>query len=475
MYLKSLELHGFKSFPNRTVLTFERGTTVIVGPNGSGKSNISDAMRWVLGELSSRNIRGTKMEDVIFGGTDQRRPMGYAEVSVTFDNTDKSQRIDSPYDEIKVTRRYYRTGDSEYLINGQQKRLRDITELFMNTGIGREGYSIVGQGRVAELLSKKSEDRRNVFEEAAGIAKYRHRKEDAEKRRRETHANMERVIDIFDELEKRLAPLTKDAEKARKYLDLYEKKKIADVSLWLYDTEKLRADLAKARDTYQLSTHELETVEASLASLNAQDERLFAQMESGRLASEQLLGSINDCRGRIHTLENDISVLDTEIRHKTDLLTTSRGRINEIVKAAKTLSGDTSEYDTKIKELREEMRRLSDERVGILADSQKLTQAIARIEKELETSLGALEKQQNAALDIKVNMDVLSRSRNEDGNRGEGITAAIAECEEAGKRLEGELTLCEKNVEGFTNRISEIEAALKGFDREIEDCRREKE
>ena len=475
MYLKSLELHGFKSFPNRTVLTFERGTTVIVGPNGSGKSNISDAMRWVLGELSSRNIRGTKMEDVIFGGTDQRRPMGYAEVSVTFDNTDKSQRVDSPYDEIKVTRRYYRTGDSEYLINGQQKRLRDITELFMNTGIGREGYSIVGQGRVAELLSKKSEDRRNVFEEAAGIAKYRHRKEDAEKRRRETHANMERVIDIFDELEKRLAPLTKDAEKARKYLDLYEKKKVADVSLWLYDTEKLRADLAKARDTYQLSTNELETIEASLASLNAQDERLFAQMESGRLASEQLLGKINDCRGRIHALENDISVLDTEIRHKTDLLATGRKRIDEIAKAAGTLSGNTSEYDSKIKDLREEMRRLSEERLGILADSQKLTQAIGRIEKELETSLASLEKQQNAALDIKVNMDVLLRSRSEAGNRGEGITAAIVECEETGKRLEDEVTLCERNVNGFTTRIAEIDTALKSFDRDVEECRREKE
>ncbi len=475
MYLKSLELHGFKSFPNRTVLTFERGTTVIVGPNGSGKSNISDAMRWVLGELSSRNIRGTKMEDVIFGGTDQRRPMGYAEVSVTFDNTDKSHRIDSPYDEIKVTRRYYRTGDSEYLINGQQKRLRDITELFMNTGIGREGYSIVGQGRVAELLSKKSEDRRNVFEEAAGIAKYRHRKEDAEKRRKETHANMERVIDIFDELEKRLAPLTKDAEKARKYLDLHEKKKIADVSLWLYDTEKLRSDLAKAKDTYQLSVHELETLEASLASLNAQDERLFSQMESGRLASEQLLGKINECRGRIHTLENDISVLDTEIRHKTDLMTGSRKRIDELARAASTLSGDTSGYDAKIKELREEMRGLSDERVGILADSQKLTQAIGRIEKELDASLVTLEKQQNAALDLKVNIDVLSRSRNEDGSRGDGITATISECEENGKRLEGEVALCEKNVEGFNQRVREIEAAIAGADREIEERRRERE
>ena len=156
MYLKSLELHGFKSFPNKTILTFEPGTTVIVGPNGSGKSNISDAMRWVLGEISSRNIRGTKMEDVIFGGTDLRRPMSFAEVSVTFDNSGAEHRIDSSYDEITVTRRYYRSGESEYMINRKNCRLRDIHELFMNTGVGREGYSIIGQGKIAEILSKTS-------------------------------------------------------------------------------------------------------------------------------------------------------------------------------------------------------------------------------------------------------------------------------------------------------------------------------
>ena len=475
MYLKSLELHGFKSFPNRTVLTFERGTTVIVGPNGSGKSNISDAMRWVLGELSSRNIRGTKMEDVIFGGTDLRRPMGYAEVSVVFDNTDKNHRIDSPYDEIKVTRRYYRTGDSEYLINGQQRRLRDITELFMNTGIGREGYSIVGQGRVAELLSRKSEDRRNVFEEAAGIAKFRHKKEDAEKRRRETQANMERVLDIYEELERQIAPLTRDAEKARTYLDLREKKKVADVSLWLYDTEKMRTDLAKARDTLALAQHELETVEESLTSLNAQDERLFSQMESGRLSSEQILGKINACRDRIHTLENEISVLDTEIRHKNDLVAAARQRVAEIDRVFGNLSGETSTYEEKIRTLTEELRHLSDERIGILADAQKVSQSIQRIEKELDTSLVNLEKQQNAALDLKVNIDVLTRARSEDGTRGETILASIAEAEETQTRLEAEVGLCEKNVAGYTAKIKEAETAAASCDGEIERVRAERE
>ncbi len=475
MYLKSLELHGFKSFPNRTVMTFERGTTVIVGPNGSGKSNISDAMRWVLGELSSRNIRGTKMEDVIFGGTDERRPMGYAEVSVTFDNTDKNHRIDSPYEEIKVTRRYYRTGDSEYLINGQQRRLRDITELFMNTGIGREGYSIVGQGRVAELLSKKSEDRRNVFEEAAGIAKFRHRKEDAEKRRRETHANMERVIDIFDELEKRIGPLTRDAEKARKYLDLREKKKVADVSLWLYDTEKLRADLQKAKDTYQLTQHELETVEESLNSLRTQDERLFSQMESSRLSSEQLLEKINEVRTRIHTLENEFTGLESEIRHKTDLVEVAKKRGTELARAIASLGSETGEYDEKIKELRHEQKTLSEERLGILADAQKVNQSIQRIEKELDNSLATLEKQQNAALDIKVNIDVLSRSRNEDGARRESLEKSLLEIEEAGRRLESEVTLCERNTAGYAARVKELADTAAALDDEIARCRRTRE
>ena len=198
MFLKTLELHGFKSFPNRTVLNFERGTTVVVGPNGSGKSNISDAMRWVLGELSSRNIRGTKMEDVIFGGTDDRRPMGFAEVSVTFDNTDKEHHsLNLPYDEVVVTRRYYRAGDSEYFINRKPCRLRDIYELFMNTGVGREGYSIIGQGRIAEILSRKSEDRRNFFEEAAGISKFRFKKQEGEKMLDDPETNKVRVRDIL--------------------------------------------------------------------------------------------------------------------------------------------------------------------------------------------------------------------------------------------------------------------------------------
>ena len=221
MYLKSLELHGFKSFPDRTLLKFNKGATVIVGPNGSGKSNITDAMRWVLGELSTKTLRGSKMEDVIFAGADDKKAMSFAEVSVTFDDSSEPRVLAAGYDEVTVTRRYYRSGESEYFINRRKVRLRDIYELFMNTGIGREGYSIVGQGRIAEILSKKSEERRGVFEESAGIARYRYQKTESEKKLAETEANMERVEDIESELAGRLGPLEKDAARARQYLELY--------------------------------------------------------------------------------------------------------------------------------------------------------------------------------------------------------------------------------------------------------------
>ncbi len=475
MYLKSLELHGFKSFPNRTLLTFERGSTVIVGPNGSGKSNISDAMRWVLGELSSRNIRGTKMEDVISGGTDSRNPMGFAEVSVTFDNTDKSHRIDSPYDEIKVTRRYYPSGDSEYLINGQKKRLRDITDLFMNTGIGREGYSIVGQGRVAELLSRKSEDRRNVFEEAAGIAKFRHRKEETERKRAQTHDNMERIIDIYDELAARLGPLTKDAEKAKKYRDLLEKKKEADVSLWLYDTQKNRNDLQKARDTFELSRKELETIDESIRSLQAQDQRLLEAMDGGRLASEQLLTRINEYRERMYACETELSRLDTDIQHKNELIGSAEKRIAEIEQAARKLSGEDGTYDADLKKIKAERDSLMEERLGVLADGQKVALAASKLSKELEDSLERLNRLQNDATDLKVNMDVLTRSREQDSTRGQSIEAAIRDGEAQEKELTDEVSRCEKNASGFTGRIAELEATAASCDEKAEACRLEKE
>ena len=231
MYLKSLELQGFKSFADKTVLEFKPGITAIIGPNGSGKSNIVDAIKWVLGEQSMKSLRGAKSEDVIFAGTQNRKSLGFAEVSMIIDNSDGQLPIE--YNEVTVTRRLYRTGETNYFINKVPCRLKDITELFMDTGIGKDGYSVIGQGRIEEILSNKSEDRRRIFEEAAGIVKYRARRDETEKKLEQTKVNLIRINDILSEISLNIEPLKNQAEKAKKYLDLREELKKIEIGLYL--------------------------------------------------------------------------------------------------------------------------------------------------------------------------------------------------------------------------------------------------
>ncbi len=324
--LKSLELQGFKSFPDRTKLNIDTGMTIVVGPNGSGKSNISDAIRWVLGELSSKNIRGTKMEDVIFAGTDARRPMGYAEVSLTFDNT-VGEQLPIDYDEVTVTRKYYRSGDSEYMINRKPVRLKDITELFMNTGLGKSGYSIIGQGRIAEIISKKSEDRRGIFEEAAGISKYRYKKNESERKLKDASENLDRVCDILSELEGRVEPLRRDSEKAKKYLELASQKKEADVSLWLYEIDSVRERNKKLQDDFSIAQHTLEMADDSIATLDQRSEKLTELLQENKLTSESIRRTLGKLSEEKHAYESgdllgkrDLSYLDSEkIRLETEI------------------------------------------------------------------------------------------------------------------------------------------------------------
>ena len=231
MRLTRLEIYGFKSFAKRTEIVFPQNVTGIVGPNGSGKSNIGDAVRWVLGEQSAKMLRGNSMADVIFNGTEKRKPLNYCEVTLVFDNTD--HQLKAPFDEVSITRRVYRSGDSEYLMNGSACRLKDIVDLFRDTGVGKEGYSIIGQGRIDDILSQRSEDRRAVFEEAAGISRFRSRKEEAEGRLKRADENLVRVIDVLEELESHLTPLKKQADMAREYLALTDTLKELDVRLFL--------------------------------------------------------------------------------------------------------------------------------------------------------------------------------------------------------------------------------------------------
>ena len=460
MYLKSLELHGFKSFPNRTVLTFERGATVIVGPNGSGKSNISDAMRWVLGELSSRNIRGTKMEDVLFGGTDERRPMGFAEVSVTFDNTDPEHRLDSQYDEVIVTRRYFRTGESEYLINRQPCRLRDIYELFMNTGVGREGYSIIGQGKIAEIISKKSDERRSIFEEAAGISKYRHRKEEAEKKLKATQENLDRVKDILSEIENTIGPLEKDAEKARKGLAIYEEKKRADVSLWLFDTEKIRVDIEEAEKAWKVSKHELEIIDQVIVDLDMQEQTLYEKTQSNRALSHQLSEQIIQANQKLSSLETALRTADSDFAHSAELIEQSKQRISELDGAVASGTVEKSKFETKRAYFEKKLSELQDVRLEYLAEQQKLNETIATLKQELQGALDELMVEEGNANDLQVRIGVLKNSKINDSTKSTGVVHEIEEYEAKGVQLREEVENAEKATAEFKSKISEKETII---------------
>jgi chromosome segregation protein len=311
MYLKRLEMYGFKSFAEKTVLDFMPGITTVIGPNGSGKSNISDCIRWVLGEQSLKNIRGTKSEDVIFSGTQNRKSLGFAEASLVIDNQDGSLPIE--YNEVTVSRRLYRSGESGYFINKVPCRLKDIQELFMDTGIGKDGYSIIGQGRVDQILSNKSEDRRHIFEEAAGIVKYRTRKEESEKKLEQTKVNLLRINDIISEIETNIGPLKEQSEKARAFLDLREELKKNEVGLFLYniDDNKKKIEEAeqnidifetqkvKEEERSQNLTTEKDDLKFVIENLQETIEKTQELSFGGTQRKEQYNSEINVCTERI--------------------------------------------------------------------------------------------------------------------------------------------------------------------------------
>ncbi|MCI6596908.1 MAG: chromosome segregation protein SMC [Ruthenibacterium lactatiformans] len=305
MFLKALEIQGFKSFPDRTRITVGKGITAVVGPNGSGKSNISDAIRWVLGETSAKQLRGGgKMENVIFGGTQQRGAMGFASVSLVVDNTDR--RIDVDNDEVTIGRKYYRSGDSEYSVNGQNVRLKDIYELFLDTGLGRDGYSVIGQGRIAEIVGAKSNERREIFEEASGIAKYRYRKNEAERRLASAEENLVRLRDILGELEERVGPLERESKKAKQYLELAERRKGLEVTLWV-DT------VQKARDTVREQQRKIEIAGADYARAGREIEAIDAETESTRAEIEHLITEADRCNTEIRAITEEIAGADSRI------------------------------------------------------------------------------------------------------------------------------------------------------------------
>ncbi len=319
MYLKALEIQGFKSFPDKTVLNFGESITAIVGPNGSGKSNISDAICWVMGEQSARSLRGDKMEDVIFGGTEKRGPVGFAQVTLVLDNGEGMfPAIDSS--EVMVTRRYYRSGESEYYINKQSVRLKDVNELFMDTGLGREGYSIVGQGRIDEILSARSADRREIFEEAAGISKFRHRKEESERRLQRTQENLVRINDKIGELELQVNPLREQAETARRFLLLRDEQRTLEISLWMERLEELRTAKNRLQAEYAAARNRQNEAQSQLDALYEENDRFSLRMQENDTSQEQTRQEMDLLTSRARDQQSALELLRTNIRNRQDAI-----------------------------------------------------------------------------------------------------------------------------------------------------------
>ncbi|MCI8587136.1 MAG: chromosome segregation protein SMC [Clostridia bacterium] len=367
MYLKRLELQGFKSFADKTVLEFMPGITTVIGPNGSGKSNISDSIRWVLGEQSIKSLRGAKSLDIIFAGTENRKSLGFAEASLIFDNTDGTLPIE--YQEVVITRKIYRSGETGYYINKTPCRLKDVIELFMDTGIGRDGYSIIGQGKIDEILSNKSEDRRHIFEEAAGIVKYRARKEETEKKLEHTKLNLLRINDILSEIEQNIEPLRIQSDKAKQFLNLREELKNIEIGLFLYNIEKYREDLKKIAEDEEIMKDTLNQEEGKLERINALKEELKIQIEEITSKIEEVQNIGFESKNEIEKANSEINVAQTKIQNNNE----NRNRYEE----------DIKEYKQRIEDLKEEKEQKKSRKDNLKKNKEKFENELKQKEEEL--------------------------------------------------------------------------------------------
>lgn len=461
MRLKKLYIHGFKSFADRVEMTFEHGVTGVVGPNGCGKSNISDAVRWVLGEQSARQLRGSRMEDVIFNGTEKRRRMAYCEVTLTFDNEDHS--LPSDYTEVAVTRRVFRTGESEYLLNGAACRLKDVVDLFRDTGIGRDGYSIVGQGRVGEILSQKSEDRRQVFEEAAGIVKYKARKSEAEKRLDNTEQNLSRIADIISELESRLEPLRLQSEDARKYLAMREEQKGLDLNVFLIRSERYQEKIAELRLTAENMRETLAQNEREQQALNERRESVQNQLSEREEKAAELRESLQALIQEVEAQEGQANVL----RERLAASRREQARVEDEKRAAE--EGETG-MRRRIETLEGEIAR---EGEGVAAREERQA-ALDRALEEAETAAARLETEAEDAKERVIRfMNDMGDVKSEQARLtalGEAIDRQLASLSagaEEDSRVTADLTRAVEDAEGVWDEENDRLKALNEAAREI--------
>ncbi len=466
MILKSLELQGFKTFPDKTTLTFERGITSVVGPNGSGKSNISDAMRWVLGEQSLRTLRCSKMEDVIFGGTPQRKALGFAEVTLTIDNSDR--RLDFDNDTVAITRRYYRSGESEYLINKATVRLKDINELFMDTGLGRDGYSIIGQGKIDAIVAAKSEDRREIFEEAAGISRYRYRKEESERRLNKAEENLVRLRDILSELEDRVEPLRVQAEKAEQFIAYDQEKKGLEIGIWLETLERSAKVLREHGEKLDLAQAQRREIEEELQQLEAQIEenyretnRCTAQMEEARSQAAAFDEQAVRAEGEVGLLQNDLA-------HNAQ----DKARLEEQAAAALRSGEDTDrEIAQKQEEIAAKEQQLAESRDKLLSFSQRLEElrrGADEATRRLEEAAAARAELGAALAEERIQLTSAQSTMAEIRLRAGAVDGSVAQAKERQAAAQAEGEELAQMLQDTQTAIAGLENAVKGHELRLE-------
>ncbi len=462
MILKSLEMQGFKSFPDKTVLEFGRGITAVVGPNGSGKSNISDAVRWVLGEQSTKTLRGSRMEDVIFGGTSQRKALGYAEVTLNLDNSDRGL---NNYDknEVAVTRRYYRSGESEYRINGEECRLKDIHELFMDTGLGRDGYSMVGQGRIADLVSARSSQRRDMLEEAAGISHFRYRRADANRKLEQAEENLVRLRDILSELESRIGPLKTQSEKALKFLALADEKKTLEIGLWLYTIEKSKNGLKEQEHKLSIASAQYEQTENELIELINKTEEAIKEGQDITLEVERLRQSISEFEEEAAVIDGRIAVHRNTIVHNEQTIERivgdmgdSENSVAEIAAQEEKAKQDIAENEEKIAHKKEEIAKEIERLNALLGKNSENNEKAREINEKLTAASLKL-------ADVRVEKSTAASTASELEARIAAIDEIIETRGGVITRLSEEEKAASKEVEALKEQAAEHENALDGY------------
>lgn len=460
MILKALEIHGFKSFPDKTVLTFGDGITAVVGPNGSGKSNISDAIRWVLGEQSAKNLRGAKMESVVFDGTAARRGMGFAEVTLIFDNT--ARLLDFDDDEVRVTRRYYRSGDSEYLLNNATVRLKDIQMLFMDTGLGRDGYSIVGQGRIGDIVASKSEERREIFEEAAGISKYRYRKNEAERRLKATEDNLLRLRDIVQELEERVGPLGQQAEKAKKFLVYAEEKKQVEIGLWLHTIEHSRTVLRELSDKLELARTQYDAAGTAI-------EEIEAQMEQAAQEIAGLLAQADEIRRAGQLLEEQAALFDSQAAvrrndqmHNGENIARMRGEIEASHQGAQALDTEEADKRAQIVARREGIAAEEKKQLQLAQEMQELVKSADEVSGRMEELSEKATAVANELSDHRVNAVTNESALSEITARLSVLLSDAADFTAQRDAAKAELATCEAGIAACREAVASLQNAADG-------------